>query len=92
MGQHGARHADHAEKVRVENRLRLFDRAFFGPRRSHPEARIIDQQIDASFLRDHRRDGGLHRSVACHIEASISYPLWPVGATAAATVDLEASL
>ena len=64
---HGAGHAHHAKEVGIEERLGLFDRAFFCAGRGNADTGIVHQQIDTPFkpdqLADRRRYGRVIRDI-----------------------------
>ena len=56
-GQHGARHVEKAEDIGVEHAAHVGVARFLDGR-EQPEARVVDQHVDAAELRDGGFDGG----------------------------------
>ena len=49
VGHDSPCHPNHPKEVRIEDRPGLLHRAFFGSRRGDAEARIVHEQVDATF-------------------------------------------
>jgi hypothetical protein len=63
-----AGHADDPEEVRIEDGLRLFDRALLRSGRSDAEACIVHEHIDPAGAPHHLLDRGIDGSSAGHVE------------------------
>ena len=91
VGKDGARHADEAEEVGLENGPGLFDRAFFGTAWRHTEAGVVHEQIDAALAPHHFAHEGCHRRVAGHVQGQHLERLPAgLGSASARAVDLVA--
>ena len=92
MGHDRARHPYDPEEVRIENRLGLFDRAFFRSAGGDTEAGVVHEQVDAAFQAHHFPDGGFDRFIARHVEGQHrERSLARLGLPSAGAVDLVAS-
>ena len=68
VGHDSARHPNDPEKVRIEDRPGLFDRALFGSGRGDTEAGIVHEHVDAALQAHHFPDGGLDGVIASHVQ------------------------
>ena len=84
----GACHPDQPEEVRLEDRPRLVEGALFRAGGGDTEARIVDEEVDASLQTDQLLDGSLHRGVARDVEGQhLERPLTHLGSSPAGAVD-----
>ncbi len=89
----GARHPDQPEKVRLENRSGLIDRALFRPGGGNTEAGVVHEQINAAVAPHHFGDGGFHGVIAGHIKGQhLERLLARPGSPSACAVDLVTGL